>query len=539
MATIVYQKNKKTGITYVYESVSHWDKKKQQSRAKRKCIGKVDPITDEIIPTRKRKTPIAVQTKKRGPVPITQIARRFYGATYLFDRIGEQTGVIEDLKRCFPDTYRQILSIAYYLILEDRNPLSRFPHWASLHKHPHSSVIPSQRSSELFASISESVRQKFFELQAKRRLEREYLAYDITSISSYSKCLRQVRWGHNRDHEPLAQLNLALLFGQKSRLPFYYRKMAGNIPDVKTLKKLLSDMNTMGYEKIKVVLDRGFFSASNINDLYKNHLKFIIAAKLSLKLVQEHLDSVRDTMRIWTHYNQDYELYTYSIPIVWNYVRERPYKGDTIKDDRRMYLHLYYSSERALEDEKAFHNRLAGWQKELEGNQRHPDHEKYYNKYFDVKCTPVRGIKVTAKEDALREAKLNYGYFALLTNEVKDAVEALEIYRNRDLVEKAFDNLKDRLNLRRVVVSSEQSLDGKLFVEFIALIFLSCITRKMQDAKLFKDYTLQKVLDELDVLECFEIPGQRLQIGEITRKQIDLYTKLNVAPPASLQFNLI
>lgn len=92
-----------------------------------------------------------------------------------------------------------------------------------------------------------------------------------------------------------------------------------------------------------------------------------------------------------------------------------------------MYLHLYYSSEWALDDEKAFHNRLVLWQKELESDQRHPDHEKYYRKYFEVKSTPVRGIKATAKEEALQEAKRNYGYFALLSNEIKDAVEALEI----------------------------------------------------------------------------------------------------------------
>jgi hypothetical protein len=39
MAATVYQTNKKTGITYAYESISHWDKEKQQSRARRKCIG--------------------------------------------------------------------------------------------------------------------------------------------------------------------------------------------------------------------------------------------------------------------------------------------------------------------------------------------------------------------------------------------------------------------------------------------------------------------------------------------------------------------
>ena len=193
-----------------------------------------------------------------------------------------------------------------------------------------------------------------------------------------------------------------------------------------------------------------------------------------------------------THYSQAYQLYAYSLPITWNYVQDRPYKGDTIEADRRMYLHLYYSPERALEDEKAFNSRLSDWQEELESGNRHPDHEKQYAKYFEVKSTPVRGTKVIAKEEALAEAKRNYGYFALLSNEIKDPLEALTIYRNKDLVEKAFENLKERLNLRRVAVSSEQSLDGKLFVQFIALIFLSHITKKMQENNLFKDLPCRK-----------------------------------------------
>lgn len=533
MSTIVYQTNKKTGVIYAYESVAYWDKEKQQSRAKRKCIGRVDSETQSIIATRKMH--VLRGKPKRGPVPITWTSRSFYGATYLFDRIGEDTGVTEDLKTCFPESYRQILSIAYYLILEDRNPLSRFPRWALIHRHPYGGVISSQRSSELFASITEEARQRFFRIQGKRMIEKEYLAYDSTSVSSYSKCLRQVRYGRNKDHEHLAQINLSLLFGQQSRLPFYYRKLAGNIPDVKTLRKLLDDMNTMGYEKIKVVLDRGFFSAANINDMYRHHMKFLIAAKQSLKLVRTNLDPVRDKMRSWNHYNQSYQLYTYSLPVSWDYVQDRPYKGDTLQEDRRMYLHLYYSPERALEDEKSFNSRMVAWQEDLASGQRHPDHEKYYVKYFEVRSTPVRGTKIIAKEDAIAEAKRNYGYFALLSNDIKDAVEALEIYRNKDLVEKAFDNLKERLNMRRLAVSSEQSLDGKLFVQFIALIFLSYITKKIQENNLFKDYTLQEVLDEMDIIECFEIPGQQRQVGEITNHQIDLYSKFGVPPPASLQ----
>ena len=46
-----------------------------------------------------------------------------------------------------------------------------------------------------------------------------------------------------------------------------------------------------------------------------------------------------------------------------------------------------------------------------------------------------------------------------------------------DVVEKAFGNLKERLNMRRAMVSSEQSLEGKLFVQFVALIYLSLLYR--------------------------------------------------------------
>lgn len=45
--------NKKTGITYVYESESYWDKEKQQPRNRRKLIGKIDPVTGTIVPTGK------------------------------------------------------------------------------------------------------------------------------------------------------------------------------------------------------------------------------------------------------------------------------------------------------------------------------------------------------------------------------------------------------------------------------------------------------------------------------------------------------
>lgn len=98
---------------------------------------------------------------------------------------------------------------------------------------------------------------------------------------------------------------------------------------------------------------------------------------------------------------------------------------------------------------------------------------KDYDKYFTVIETPKHGRKVEAKEDMMKAAIKNCGYFALLSNEISNPFDALSIYRSKDIVEKGFGNLKERLNFRRIQVSSELSLKGKLFVEFIALIYLS------------------------------------------------------------------
>lgn len=48
---IIKQFDKRSGITYVYDSKSYYDKEKKCSRAIRTLIGKLDPDTGEIIPT--------------------------------------------------------------------------------------------------------------------------------------------------------------------------------------------------------------------------------------------------------------------------------------------------------------------------------------------------------------------------------------------------------------------------------------------------------------------------------------------------------
>ena len=48
---IIYQTDKRSGITYAYENQSFWDKELKRSRSKRTLIGRVDKETGKIVPT--------------------------------------------------------------------------------------------------------------------------------------------------------------------------------------------------------------------------------------------------------------------------------------------------------------------------------------------------------------------------------------------------------------------------------------------------------------------------------------------------------
>lgn len=141
-----------------------------------------------------------------------------------------------------------------------------------------------------------------------------------------------------------------------------------------------------------------------------------------------------------------------------------------------------------------------------------------------------RGITLSYNQDAIDAARQRYGFFVLISNEVKDPVIALSLYRMRDVVEKAFWNVKERLNLRRTLTSLESSLEGKLFVEFVALIYLSYIKKKMEEKGLFGTYTMLELLDELDVIECFAVSGKAVIQGEVLKKQEQIYRDLGVTP---------
>ena len=251
-----------------------------------------------------------------------------------------------------------------------------------------------------------------------------------------------------------------------------------------------------------------------------------------MKYIQNELKPERADFDKRENYNAVTGLYIKSQMIDWPYEETKARSGEVVEEKRRIYVHIYYNDQLATDEKSRFNKRLDVLEEELRSGKRSEEHEKSYAKFFDVAETPARGIRIKPKQAAIDAARKNFGFFALLSNGVKDPVDALKIYRSKDAIEKAFSDLKDRLNMRRTSVSSEENLEGKLFLQYIGLIYLLYIKNAMDSAELFKNYTMQELFDELDVIEVFQQPGGASYYGEITAKQRKLYLALGLEPPA-------
>jgi len=80
--------NKKTGVTYVYESTSFRDKETKQPRNKRVCIGKLDPASGKLIASKRLKPE---QAAVRDPA-VTASAE-VVGPSIILDAITETLGL--------------------------------------------------------------------------------------------------------------------------------------------------------------------------------------------------------------------------------------------------------------------------------------------------------------------------------------------------------------------------------------------------------------------------------------------------------------
>ncbi|MFW6122109.1 MAG: IS1634 family transposase [Petrotogales bacterium] len=386
--------------------------------------------------------------------------------------------------------------------------------------------LSSQNISNLLARLGDSdIPSVFMGKLLKYLGTKSTLMYDITSLSSYSKLIDLLEFGHNRDDPGLPQLNMSMIVDKKLGIPVMYDVYPGSIVDVSTLKNTIRKVESYEIQDYLLVLDRGFFSQGNLEELLDDDdLSFIIPATMALNNVKELMSSAQrdiENPKYLQKYNKD--------PIF--------VKPVTLSlDDFDVDGYCYYDQKREQSQRNAFYTRLYDvrekiQEKEIPGKRkpevvfkvRAGDMASYYS--WEV---VDKHFKVEIKKKAVTQRVNKMGKFILFYRGACDWMKCLMVYREKDIIEKAFERFKRDLKGLPLNTSKESTTRGFLFVCFVGLILEMRLLNQMKETGLLKDYTVEKLLLELEKIKKVRLANDELIVTEITRRQKGILEKLNL-----------
>jgi transposase len=529
MSYVIEQKIGK--YTYLYECTAYRDHD-GNPRNKRVIIGKIDLKTglpvykpEYLERMREAGTPMEIPSTEKifSMKDIKQSSVRDYGLFYLLRHLSDAIGLTESLAVSVPDYWKEIFMLACYLI-SSGDPFLYCEEWIKDTECLPVSSMSSQRISELLAAIKPEEREGFYKSWCSYRSEQEYLALDITSTSSYSELVDDVEWGYNRDHEDLPQINICMLMGETSRLPVYQTVYGGSLKDVSTLRTTLSKFDAITDGRpVLAVMDKGFYSRKNVTAMLgdKKIKKFIISIPFTSSFARQQvagerkdIDSVQNTIVI----NGD-SMRAVTKVRVWD-------------KEHKVFTHIYYSAKKAFHRREELYAHVALLREEGEKSPARFADDIEHIKYLNIRRSEKAesGYIVSIREDVINSELETAGWIIIISNDIDNAKKAMRIYREKDVVEKGFLRLKKSLDLGRLRVHSQESMQNKVFIGFIALVLLSEIHKVMSDEDMYKNITLKQLLHTLSKHRIQEINGTRI-IYPATKEQRNIYKVFKIEEP--------
>lgn len=504
------------GKAYSCLDVAYWDPEKKTSTHKRKTIGYYDEKDDLIL------TGSEMDTRPRTkPKPEAYACTKEIGNTILLETVAKNIGLENVIEDVFGDDAAAIMTCVYYLVSHGE-ALCHCEQWSAGSVTPFGCRLGDQRISELLLKIDENRRGLFFKKWMEKLGDDDNYALDITSISSYAEGITQVRAGYNRDKEDLEQINLALLVGSKTRLPGYYTVMPGNINDKTALKRFVHTLKAHGFSRFSLVTDKGFYTKENINELYRMHQRFLIGVENRIAIASEMIDCVRDDIERFDNFHQR------GVSSV--YCRTDIQQWNENGRNHRCYVHVFFDPQKKHDDEMHFMKKLNDVRDGiLKGDESFASSD-IARKYFIV--TKGKGSTIVkADQEAVEQHNRNSGFLVLISNHVKDAHDALDIYREKETAESGFDDVKNEMDFKRLRIHTEPAMDGKIFLAFLSLIIRLRISNVMlADAEL-RSKSRREIFEEMSLLRMTVIDGKNILYTERTKLQKRVIKAFGIKTP--------
>jgi len=457
------------GRYYLYEVSSKWNpEKKRAQKITGKLLGRITK-EDGFIESEKAKL-------RRQQLAVSKLTVKEYGITsFIQSHLNEY---IELLKKHFPNYWKQLLVLAYSRMTY-HSPIKNIEFY---YHHSYLSILykglklsPSQLSAfyREFGSQRENIVSFFREFKSNDG----NILFDGTDLLSKSKKMDISKVSKTKKGNFNTAGNIMFAFSTELRLPLYYRILPGNIKDIKSFKLSLEELNA---KDSVVVADKGFYSKSNIEELQKENIDFIIPLRRNNSLIKYENFNTLDKSSFTGFFK-------FQDRIIWYY---------SYKIQDRLSVNIYLDEELKTEETKDYLNRIETLP------------EKYNMETFF-------------------EKQNRFGTITMLHNTDNDPEKVYVNYKSRNQIEEMIDVMKNILEADKSYMQNEQALETWMFINHITLHWYYKIYQLLAEHNLTKKYAPMDFLMFLKEIKKVKI-NSKWYTTETTNKTNKLLQKINI-----------
>ena len=569
--------NKAGSVYYVYTYKNVWDRElKRSKRGESKKIGKIlggqkdgvicfdesflqeRPEFRSFQVERKGKEYVFTPLNESGTTltQLQEVKQLHAGATWALDQLVAQSPVGEALKWAFPQRrdYLKILSICYFIILNQDNNISKYETFAEVTRLPWGAPLAPSSISRVFRKIRNQQIETYFSVFRDELLEQQEkygdkneitLALDSTSGSNYViNNLLNLERHRYEDEDNLPLINLLALTEYESGIAFFYRAYDGKVPAAKTVSQVISENAGLSLKNVVFVSDKGYSDAKNINDCLRNKLGFLfnVQCAMSDSFAQELIDGEKENLRDLNRMDWLTKVFQITKEINWTFesdLVEGQVTSKKTKESTILYWHIYFNRQFAENARQGLIERIDRVREKIYNGEELDENELTLLEDVFEKHEEGDMISYTISNEKV-DQKLRYkGYQMLVSDKISDARKAWCVYQERRILEDTFKTLKSRLSCVRNRVSDNESLIGKTFVQFLAtsieMIVRARLRKYLEEGKasdsLPTDYDPARgILDSLNnVMQTKFCEGY--YFGESAEQKRGLFEALGVSVP--------
>jgi transposase len=321
---------------------------------------------------------------------------------------------------------KSVLALVYSQVLE-KYSINQLEEWMRFSEIPDVLGIKQVSTKSLYESLGdvdekeiEMLSRKLCDIFSKRDESSDVAVIDVTDTyfaGSQEKIKR--RRGKDSKVEKLIQVGLAVTF--KNGFPLFHKKYHGNLNNVHIFKDMALELKARGLRG--VIVDRGMTSDDNIALAKELHLKIIGGIKKTTTIIETYLSTIKRE-----------ELYSLKYRI--------PLKNTTV-----------FATSFSYEKGKLI---------------------VVYNPALEIIKKEQRFEKGVETDDP------HLGFSLIYHNTKYDVAEVVKQYYDKEIVERAFKQLKGVLSLRPIRVWLKNHVEGHVNICYLAYAILAYMNYKLK-----------------------------------------------------------